>query len=318
MTLRYRKSAKGYAQLEQDMVKLTQTFPQEQLQAMGKDDILSRALGVPEHPDRVRVAGVGVSQRSIFGPLQSTPQQQWTDWQLRAQQWMMQISQWATQISRGQVQPFVSMPGQPPSVPMPGQPASAPMPGQPASVLVPSQSPSMSVPGGVTLNTMSLPPGHHKVSVDVVQSHGEDSPLPILIEDENLMTIRDAIATYVAWPRSLITLPPWVPPPSSKGKGKEHFQTKESITSLMKGSVHCIIPKEFAGAKGILAFKNLRIMVQGDVLVHVVENTYSKDYCGKEFKDEIGTDEIIEVITTNFPPIPSNFNPFQYNFDCEM
>ncbi|KAJ1403732.1 putative transposase, Ptta/En/Spm, plant [Sesbania bispinosa] len=113
MTLRYRKSAKGYAQLEQDMiassgsnvtsiprdevwravrvnrndiiddeevqrvvdecVKLTQTFHQEQLQAMGKDDILSKALGVPKHPGRVRAAGFGVSERSVFGPSQSTP-----------------------------------------------------------------------------------------------------------------------------------------------------------------------------------------------------------------------------------------------------
>ncbi|KAJ1396288.1 Ulp1 protease family, C-terminal catalytic domain [Sesbania bispinosa] len=149
--------------------------------------------------------------------------------------------------------------------------------------------------GGVTLHTKSLPPGHHKVSVNVVQSHEEDSPLPVPIEDENLMTLRDAIGTYVAWPRSLINLPPRVAPPSSKGKGKEHFQTKESVTSPMKGSVHRIIPEEFAGAEGILTFKNLRIMVQRDVPVHVVENTYSKDYWGKEFKDEIGTNEIIEV-----------------------
>ncbi|KAJ1443540.1 hypothetical protein SESBI_00118 [Sesbania bispinosa] len=364
LTLRYMKSAKGYAQLEQDIiaslgsnvtsipknevwrairvnkndiiddeevhrvVKLTQTFPQEQLQAMGKDDILSRALGVPEHPDRVRAAGFGVSQRSIFGPSQSTPQQQCTDWKLRAQHWMMQIS-------RGQVPPFMSMPGQPPFVPMPGQPATRRAYARPTSLRsyakpitlhvrsshIPMgmvhlshiqiyhhkakkgdhpcflflNSPCYRVArgtmynkGGVTLHTMSLPSGHYKVSVDVVQSHEEDSPLPVPIEDENLMTLRDAIATYVAWPRSLINLPPWVPPPSSKGKGKEHFQTKESITSPMKGSVHRIIPKEFAGAEGILAFKNLRIMVQGDLLVHVVENIYSKDYWGRSSRTRLG------------------------------
>ncbi|KAJ1413228.1 Ulp1 protease family, C-terminal catalytic domain [Sesbania bispinosa] len=149
--------------------------------------------------------------------------------------------------------------------------------------------------GGVTPHTMSLPPGHHKVSIDVVQSHEKDSPLPVPIEDENLITLRDAIGTYVAWPRSLINLPPRVPPPSSKGKENEHFQTKEFVTSPMKGSVHRIILEEFAAAEGILAFKNLRIMVQGDVFVHVVENTYSKDYWGKEFKDKIGTNEIIEL-----------------------
>ncbi|KAJ1397700.1 hypothetical protein SESBI_31635 [Sesbania bispinosa] len=53
--------------------------------------------------------------------------------------------------------------------------------------------------------------------------------------------------TYVVWPRFLINLPP-------------------------RGSVYRIIPEEFAGAEGILEFKNLRIMVQGDVPVHVMEN----------------------------------------------
>ncbi|KAJ1403731.1 hypothetical protein SESBI_27075 [Sesbania bispinosa] len=82
---------------------------------------------------------------------------------------------------------------------------------------------------------MSLPPGHHKVSIDVVQSHKEDSPLPVPIEDENLMTLRDAIGstTFI------------------KRKGKKHFQTNESVTSPMKGSVHHIIPEEFAGAAGV-------------------------------------------------------------------
>ncbi|KAJ1392834.1 hypothetical protein SESBI_35487, partial [Sesbania bispinosa] len=309
MTMRYRKSAKGYAQLEQDMratrvnkngiiddeevqrvadecVKLTQTFPQEQLQAMGKDDILSKALGVPENPGRVRAAGFGVSQRSVFGPSQSTPQQQWTDWQLRAQQWMLQMSQWATQVSGGQSHPHEDSPPQPQQNIQPQSQKGSCTPI--ASLEIPEgdhpcflllNSPHRHVArgtvynnGGVTLHTLSLPPGHHKVSVDVVQSHEEDSPLPIPIEDENLMTLRDAI-----------------------GKRKEHFQTKEFVTSPMKGSVHRIIPEEFAGPEGILAFKNLRIMVQSDVLVHVVENTYSKNYWGKEFKDEIGTNEIIEV-----------------------
>ncbi|KAJ1422032.1 Ulp1 protease family, carboxy-terminal domain protein [Sesbania bispinosa] len=89
---------------------------------------------------------------------------------------------------------------------------------------------------------------------------------------------------------------PLVPRPSSKEKGKEFCHTKEYITSPMKGSVHHIIPEEFAGAEGILEFNNLRVMMQGDQTVHVVENTYSKDYWGKEFTDNIGKDEIKEVI----------------------
>ncbi|KAJ1433728.1 Papain-like cysteine peptidase superfamily [Sesbania bispinosa] len=419
MTLRYRRSAKGYAQLEQDMIassgsdvtslpryvmwkaarlnkngiiddeevqrvvdeceNLTQTIPQEKLQTMGKDDILSRALGVPEHPGRVRAAGFGVSQKSIFGQTQSTPQ---TEWQQKVQQWMTHITQWLSHISGGQVPPFMPMPGQPPFMPMPGQPPFVPMSSQPPMPM-PSQPPFMHMPGqppstpavdqpastpaadqpastpaagqphptptagqphsmpatthtvppvpiprqshpradapphpqpsiqpqiqrgsctpitsskipegdhpcflflnfphrhvargivykkegGVTLHTKSLPPDHYKVSINIVQSHEEGSPLPVPIEDENLMTLRDAIGTYVAWPRSLIHLAPQGPPPSSKGKGKEHFRTKD-----------------------------LKVMVRGNNTLYVVENTYCKDYWGKEFTDKIGKDEIKEVV----------------------
>ncbi|KAJ1438682.1 Ulp1 protease family, C-terminal catalytic domain [Sesbania bispinosa] len=308
---------------------------------MGKDVILSKALGVPEHPGRVRAAGFGVSQRFVFGSSQSTPQQQWTDWQLRAQQWMMQMSQWATQVSGGQPlfvpmpgqPPFVFMPGQPAVVPMPGQPASVSVPGQPASVPVPGQPPStpiasqttplmptpgqshphvdglpqpqsnippqsqkgsctpiasLEIPkgdhpcflflnsprlhvareivynkGGVTLHTMSLPPGHHKVSIDVF-NHMRRT-LHYLFHHLH------------------------------QKERERNISKQRSLSPPMKGSIHRIIPEEFAGAEGILAFKNLRIMVQGDVVVHVVENTYSKYYWGKEFKDEFGTNEIIEV-----------------------
>ncbi|KAJ1398452.1 hypothetical protein SESBI_31052 [Sesbania bispinosa] len=249
---------------------------------MGKDDIISKALGVPNHLSRVRAAGFGAShppclcqasqppclcqasQPSMFVPGQppSTP--------IASQPPTMPIATQTTPLmpTPGQSHPHEDGPPQPqPSIPPQSQKGSC----TPIAFLEISEddhpcflflnSPQRQVArgsvynkGGVTLHTMSLPPGHHKVSVDVVQSHEEDSPLPVPIEDENLMTLRDAIGTYVAWPRSLINLPPRVPSPSSKGKGKEHFQTKECVTSPMKGSVYSIIPEEFAGAEGILAF----------------------------------------------------------------
>ncbi|KAJ1427460.1 Papain-like cysteine peptidase superfamily [Sesbania bispinosa] len=248
------------------VVKLTQTFPHEQLQAMGKDDILSRALGVPKHPGR----GTTMDDASETVGDSNTR----------------------------------------------GTGATHHVYARPATLHARAKLVTLHVRSRwVTLHTKSLPPGHHKASIDVVQLHKEDSPLPVPIEDENLMTIRDAIGTYVAWPRSLINLPPRVPPPLSKGMGKEHFQTKESITSPMKGSVHRTIPEEFAGAEGILTFKNLRIMVHGDMHVHVVENTYSKVYWGKEFKDEIGTDEIIEV--TRHRVFSGSFLCFYISYLCE-
>ncbi|KAJ1388058.1 hypothetical protein SESBI_39446 [Sesbania bispinosa] len=273
MTLRYRRSAKGYAQLEQDMENLTQTIPQEQFQTMGKGDILSRALGVPEHPGRT----------------QSTPQM---EWQQKVQQWMTHITRWLSHISGGQGAPFMHMPGQPPFMPMPGQTPCMPMPGQLPSMSTAGQPPSMSAAGqppstpaadqpastpavGQPASTpvvgqpSSTPAVGQPASTPVVgqpastpaavQSHEEGSPLPVPIEDENLMTHRDAIGTYVSLPRSLIHLAPQGPPPSSKGKGKEHFWTKEYVTSPMKGSIQRIIHEEFASASA-LYLRSLQVL----------------------------------------------------------
>ncbi|KAJ1383213.1 putative Ulp1 protease family catalytic domain-containing protein [Sesbania bispinosa] len=74
--------------------------------------------------------------------------------------------------------------------------------------------------------------GYPRVHVDIVQSHEEGSLLPVPIEDENLMTFRDAIGTYA------IHLEPQIPRPSSKEKwkgisphkGVHHF-TSEGLRS---------------------------------------------------------------------------------------
>lgn len=45
---------------------LSQFASQEDLQYCGRDDILGKALNVPEHPGRVRAVGFGVSQKVYF------------------------------------------------------------------------------------------------------------------------------------------------------------------------------------------------------------------------------------------------------------
>ncbi|KAJ1404461.1 putative peroxisome proliferator-activated receptor gamma coactivator-related [Sesbania bispinosa] len=191
--------------------------------------------------------------------------------------------------------PFVPMSSQSPSIPAAGQPPSTsiatqtiplmPIPGQshprgngqphPQSSIPPQRQrgsctpiASLKIPEEpciikkvVTLYTLSLPLEHYKMSVDIGQSHMEGSPLPVHIEDENRMTLRDAIEKGIM-----------------PHKGVHHFTNE--------GLVHRIIPEEFANVEGITTFNNLRIMVSGDKTVQVVENTYSK----------IGKDEIKEVI----------------------
>ncbi|XP_027364398.1 uncharacterized protein LOC113871504 [Abrus precatorius] len=78
-----------------------------------------------------------------------------------------------------------------------------------------------------------------EVSIEVVQRHEKKTALFVLNEQANLIYLRDAIGTYVAWPLSLITLRPKVAPSSSKGLRKETGFTKESIVGPYNKGVVC-------------------------------------------------------------------------------
>ena len=49
-----------------------------------------------------------------------------------------------------------------------------------------------------TLHNRPLPLNHAKVRVDVAIEG--DAPLPVPLEDADVMTVEQAIGTYVAWP----------------------------------------------------------------------------------------------------------------------
>lgn len=53
-----------------------------------------------------------------------------------------------------------------------------------------------------TLHGRHLPDGHLKVSVEVVVEL--DASLSIPGDDDDIMTIKDAVGTFVAWPLNLI------------------------------------------------------------------------------------------------------------------
>ena len=55
---------------------------------------------------------------------------------------------------------------------------------------------------GVLLHNLPLPPNHVKVRVDV--AFEGDAPLPVPQEAADVMTVEQAIGTYVAWPNHLV------------------------------------------------------------------------------------------------------------------
>ncbi|KAJ1441941.1 Insulinoma-associated protein 2 [Sesbania bispinosa] len=82
-----------------------------------------------------------------------------------------------------------------------------------------------------------------------------------------------------------------VPPPSSKGKGKEHFQTKESVTSPMKGSVHRIIPEEYQVLKGPLAI---------DCHQHFDETMYDMDPLRHHYTKQMDLDNMFHNVIITY------------------
>ena len=55
---------------------------------------------------------------------------------------------------------------------------------------------------GDTLHGRSLPNGHVKVNVDITLEPNVSLPIPNV--DDDIMTIRQAIGTFVAWPINLL------------------------------------------------------------------------------------------------------------------
>lgn len=55
-----------------------------------------------------------------------------------------------------------------------------------------------------TLHGRPLPKGHIKVSIDIALE--PNVPLPIPIDDDDMMTIGQAIGTFVAWPMNFIQI----------------------------------------------------------------------------------------------------------------
>lgn len=53
-----------------------------------------------------------------------------------------------------------------------------------------------------TLHNRPLPLNHVKVRVDF--AYDENAPLPVPLEDADIITVGQAIGTFVAWPKKLI------------------------------------------------------------------------------------------------------------------
>ncbi|XP_027357459.1 uncharacterized protein LOC113866859 [Abrus precatorius] len=143
---------------------------------------------------------------------------------------------------------------------------------------------------GDSLYNMTFPPEYGKVSLEIVQRHEEESALPILNEQANLIFLRDAIGTYVAWPFFLITL---------RLKEKETGYSKESIADPSnKGRSACVSLEilQLTKAKGATCLDIMKLFVRSDQTIDIATIHITTLHWGKEFYDIVGKENILEVI----------------------
>ncbi|KAK7293238.1 hypothetical protein RJT34_16101 [Clitoria ternatea] len=281
MKNRYRRSQRGYAQLEQDLLQYTttsatfvprhtlwkearvrkeggldesaqrvvdefeavaKTLSQEETQRVARDDILARVLGPQEHPGQVRCAGFGVTKRKVFGPSQSGPSKQ--DVQIQnLTQWMTHLTQLMAQYTGSQIVP-------PPWMCVPNETSS--QDGHPSTSLQPD----------------------HRVSVPLCNNprsgKGGFSP----VDSSEMLEVS--------------------PPSTSKGKGDD---TSKSLTSAGINDVECALEfEDFTGQKGVTGMHILKLYISNNQPNQELEIHMPVEHWGKEFTDRIGKENITEVI----------------------
>ncbi|BAT95929.1 hypothetical protein VIGAN_08277400 [Vigna angularis var. angularis] len=232
----YRGSRKGYARIEQDMVQLSQTNSEE----MSNDhsNILSEALCLPEYPGRVRGMGFGVGHRDYF-PSKKRPTyhehdkltaqvKDMSERMARMENELISLRKIGTpntteeaNIDSGQRSCTLSSNSFPEGV---------------SSCKLFTLSPSLCLVAhgklhnfkSDTLHGRSLPKGHVKVSIDIALEPNVSLPIPI--DDDDMMTIGQAIGTFVAWPMNFIQI--------------SDEDSTQPIKKKMNNTNECVAPKK--------------------------------------------------------------------------
>ncbi|QCE03845.1 putative transposase [Vigna unguiculata] len=233
----YRGSRKGYARLEQEMVIkelgsnvsnihcqelwkhahvnkageienedvkqvwnkcviLSQTIQSEEM-SNARSNILAQALCVLEYSGRVRATGFGVSHKDYFPPKKRYTQQYHDALTTQKKDVAERMPQMENEIN---------------------------------SLRKKDTSNNIEEPDiGDTLHGRSLPNGHVKVNVDIALEPNVSLPIPNA--DDDIMTIRQAIGTFVAWPINLLQV---VDADSALSKKKKINNANQSVAPKRK------------------------------------------------------------------------------------
>ncbi|XP_052723153.1 uncharacterized protein LOC128193539 isoform X2 [Vigna angularis] len=219
------------ALISQRIDELVEQQTQGTFAGQGRDDILTTAIGRPEHPGRVRGVPGAIGLRDYFGPTQKTPQsmsqetlrQMDLQWEERLNQSMrsmeqrfMEQLQEQKQIQRALEEKLHSMTqghmgaDETPTAPRVSTrgSCSAVEPNEYSGqyeLLVDGDPPRIVavgrvLEGGETIHGVPILPQHVRVTIDEVRDPQAQVPVPT----PEINFVGEAIGTFIAWPRALI------------------------------------------------------------------------------------------------------------------
>ncbi|KAJ1391483.1 hypothetical protein SESBI_36592 [Sesbania bispinosa] len=166
------------------------------------EDILVKALKVPEHPGRVRAMGYGVRKSDYYPRVpRKKPQHSQSEIDTMKKEMKFLLAR-LEKLERNQKEPTEEVMGVPCNSVKDSHPPIIPEGVTPCDLY--SNNPSYHMVGkgsvynqlGVTLHNHPLPGDHVRVGVEIVLEG--NAPLPVPNEDAGLFVLDDALGTHVA------------------------------------------------------------------------------------------------------------------------
>ncbi|KAH1232981.1 hypothetical protein GmHk_09G025518 [Glycine max] len=245
---RTKKTGEMTTEAAKEIAEKIDSFEEQATQGLfvphGRQDVLAAAIGRPEHPGRVRAAGVGVTIKQYFGSAPRTSHNASSlppdELQQLTQQIRDQLEESITEkVTRQVMASFSHLQSQMQSqgVAVPPEPVVGPGPSGPrVSTKGSCVDPSGNDPetgdsdrcglyieadpahlvairrvyeGSTVVHNTPLLPGQVKVSMEEVR----DADAPILVPTDEVSLVGQALHTFLAWPTHLVAVSPPKPPP---------------------------------------------------------------------------------------------------------
>ncbi|GER34281.1 lipid-transfer protein [Striga asiatica] len=248
-------------------------------------DILSQAINAKEYPGRVRGIGFGVSRKDCFPPKKRVKHDEVQSLKNNLNAVVARLEEMEKKIygsNAKETQPDLS---------------------------------GFEVHNrlGETIHTRPLPIDHVKVSLEV--AFEPNALLPVPVDDEELITVRDAIGTFVVWPKNLVFVNKSISEnPQNKGTKNSNVPKRNGEEKHTKGSNEVGTARNGSYCSYLTMHVQL-LMRPGDLLPSIM---MAKEIFGVSFEEKLGVDEINHVVMHQWIGVSAVCTYIRYLYETFM